>query len=247
MKLFYKSWGLAGAVLCLGLASSAFGQTTTLDFLGVNGSSPQLGNEDTSPYDFTVGTSSVVVQLICDSFNNHINAGQVWTATINDINNISSVGQFAGNPDPAELYDELGFLAIALLEGDTPTPNPTTPDGGANEQELLSWAIWNASSPGVDTALTSVDQQDVNNLDAWAKAAAHAYIAGGTPYSFGGIGLGNLVFYTPIPATGAGQPQEFIGLTSATPEPASAAVLGLDLFAFGGVVLFFRRRAPRAA
>ncbi|MGA7411527.1 MAG: hypothetical protein WBW33_13680, partial [Bryobacteraceae bacterium] len=125
-----------------------------------------------------------------------------------------------------------------LFESQTPTSNPDSTS--ASESELLSYAIWEEFDPGsagADIGLSANDQFDIANLDSWA-------VSEGNHYSALGIGLGNLVFYTPIPPTGD-VPQEFIGLTSTTPEPSSAAVLGLDLFAFGGVILFFRRRASR--
>jgi hypothetical protein len=100
MKLFYKSWGLVGALLCLGLASSVFGDTATLQFTGGAGGS--YGGVETSPYGFSVNSSGInSVQLICDSFLNHITNGELWTATINNISNVGSVGQYASSGSAA--------------------------------------------------------------------------------------------------------------------------------------------------
>ncbi|MGA7412004.1 MAG: hypothetical protein WBW33_16115, partial [Bryobacteraceae bacterium] len=83
MKLSYKL--LIGALVCLDMAYSGYGQTANLTFTG--GTGPSYGGVDTSPYGFSVnGSPDNSVQLICDSFNNHITSGESWTATINNIN-----------------------------------------------------------------------------------------------------------------------------------------------------------------
>jgi hypothetical protein len=237
MKLFYKSWGLVGALLCLGLASSAFGQTTLL-FNNPNGNS--YGGEETSPYNFTINGSSV--QLICDSTANLISDGESWQANVYNGNTV--VGNGLWNTATAAQYSEASALAYELLNGlDDPgiTPSEISDDGAANLNELLSWAIWDIFIPndgpnGLNPTQKSDADADISTLLLWA--------AGHENYNT------DVVFFTPIPGTQTGTlgtPQEFIGLTSSTPEASSAAVLGLDLFAFGGVVLFFRRRASRAA
>jgi hypothetical protein len=117
----------------------------------------------------------------------------------------------------------------------------------ASESDILSFAIWDVFDPGTGSgqALQSLSTNDrywVNQVLAWASSQ--------TNYSANGVGLGNVVVYTPNPGTESnkslGTPQEFIGIATSTPEPSSPVTLAADLLALGLLVLYLRRRASRS-
>jgi|SRR5580698_1267771 hypothetical protein len=209
-------------LLALSSAGPVFADTATLTFTGVGGANG--GGEYTYPYYFNISGGPQPgdnQSLICDSFDNSINAPQTWTANVYSLLTAGTPGNgyFSNLPGAQTLYDAAGIIFEQILTG-------------AVSAVQGNWAIWglfsaNASSNPFYTT------SGANLTEAAALSAAEYDVAHGTLPSY----LANMVVYTPEGGVAGGTgAQEFIGLT---PEPATLAMFGSGL---GLLAAAIRRR-----
>jgi len=203
------------ALFFLLLVGSAFGNTVTMNFLGPGG--PNGGGVYTYPYNFSINGSSSPTSLICDSFDNHVFAGETWTANVSSL--LSGQGLFGG----ALLdYKAAGLIFKSILAGGT-------------SEVAGNWAIWGLFSSNAQN--NSFYQSSGAN----AIAAQFLALAANAPNS----SFKGLVLYTPLRGNSSvdGLPQEYIGYNP-TPEPATMTLFGSGLASLG---LLRRKRAGKTA
>lgn len=203
------------AIVLMAFTGSALADSTTvaMNFASVGGANG--GGVYTYPYNFTVNGTST--SLICDAFDNEVQVGESWTATVTSL--LSDQGMFSGNANSLLDYKAAGLIFNGIVNG---TIN----------QVAGNWAIWALFSPNAynNSYFTSSGAIAIYN-QALAGAA-------NAPDSL----FANLVVYTPIPGTqkpsALGLPQEYIGIS--VPEPGEYALL-LTALLFG-VLAFMKKR-----
>jgi hypothetical protein len=221
----YSRFMVAFLALLLVLFSTgpALADTVSMTFTGVGGANG--GGFYTYPYYFSIN-SGPQTSLICDSFDNEINAPETWTANVYSLLTAGTPGKgyFSALAGAQTLYDAAGLIFEAILTGAV-----TSVQG--------NWAIWglfsanaqgnpfytSSGAAGIESSYLSTAEYDITH------GTLPAYLA-------------NMVVYTPTSGVaGAGGPQEFIGIT---PEPASLALFGSGLALLAGAIR--RRRQPGA-
>lgn len=241
---------VALAVVLLGAGPSAAAQpTVTFNLTDVGPGGPNLGGVYTSPYTGTINYGSPI-PVICDDFADDSFIPEQWTAFATSLSDLLSVPQtintsvlnwqsgWNGTGPMASLqltqtqaYSAAAILAIDIL-------NST----GITQQEY-SYAMWELFDPTqASSALPSADQPTVQGFVQTAVSQA----TGGNLSSY--LNGYNVTIYSYDPANGTScggtcppPPQEFITAVSMA-EPASSALLGLDLLGVAGLILFVRRR-----
>ena len=212
-----------------------------------------MGGVYTSPYELGVGGNPPSVQgtpmnLVCDDFTTEISTGEIWSANVYSIMDVTGTGpqKFQHTPNPVTIpgvgtsdytiqqqYNAVAWLAEQLLDGslgDTST---------SYQAAIDSFAIWQIfDSTAVDgyggNVLSSSEQTDVANemLLAFSQTQLNY----------------NVYIYTPNPADSA---QEFLGISQnpltqpfifPTPEGSTLTLLAFNSLALLGIVLFVRRR-----
>jgi len=255
-----KSWYLIVAALSLVLLApspmAAQPPTTTFDLTGV-GSGTVLAGVYTSPYSGNIDGGSTI-PVICDDFADESYVPESWTAYVTQASSLTS-----GTPDSYlkwlgsgstisvdgyNLNQEEAYTVAAVLAVDIVTSS-------GEAQEDYSFALWDLFDPpnAVDQLDAYKDYTDatnaMNDLNSAVSYAFNAAIASQVQADVNAVTI-----YTYDASAGAPTgacsptcppPQEF--LTVSMPEPASPALLGLDLLGVAGLILFARRRLARAA
>ncbi|MGO4884467.1 MAG: hypothetical protein ACLP59_27150 [Bryobacteraceae bacterium] len=216
----------------LAFAPAGFAQTYNMELTGV-GNSNSYGDVYVSPYWGTVQGNGVnyTGYMICDDYTDESNLYQNWNATATNAGSLNGSELFTG-PNAQKNYDAVAYLANQLMT----SPNYTT----YADQVDYSFAIWDIMDSNLDT------YPDVYGAPTTESLISNAFTAVADGY----VGT-NVTVFTPSPNNGPGNSpsQEFLvvgggpngGPLVQTPEPASAAILGLDLLSALGVVLLVRR------
>jgi hypothetical protein len=225
MRSSQKPWLLVGALALLCILPGAFGQTTVgMKLTGVNGNS--YDGVYTSPYTAQVGGVSTTV--ICDDFATESYVGETWQATVTNVASVVA-GTSKAKFSPAQSYDAIAYLATELVNVDP----------ASQQAVILSYAIWDIFDPsGVSAWFTQ--HGDPASIAGTVFSDATGALNG--QYSAGAYS--NVTIYTST----LGAPQEFISVQPPvqTPEPASAAVLGVDLLTALAGIYLLRRYRPRS-
>lgn len=212
-------------------ASAAFAQYT-MDLTSV-GDGVTFDNVFVSPYYGTIKQGNTTVYtgpMICDDFITDSFLNTPWNASVTTA--AAGNGKFQGDTftfsymgttttyNSSQMYDAVAYLATQLIS------NPTGP-----LQTDLSFAIWDIMDQG---------------LQVYPDATAKALIA--QAFAAGPVDAANIDVFTASPNNNASQ--EFLVLNGPpvnTPEPSSAALLGVDLLTvFGLLFVLPRRRRARA-
>jgi len=209
--------------------------------------SPYQGNIWADPY--TSGspapTSNPMYSgyVICDDYTDESNLYVPWNATATNAADVGSSVLFTGYEGytQQQTYNAVAWLANQLLS------NLSAPT-----QTNISFAIWNmmdnnqAGNPdGTCNAITA----QCGGAAPWITQAFMEVTSTSDPY----VGS-NVTVFTPAPKQGGTQvSQEFLVVGGGpnngplvTPEPASVAILGVDLLSALGFVFLLRRYRVRA-
>jgi hypothetical protein len=252
-----RSWylivvALALMVLATGPLAAAPPPTVTFNLTGV-GSGANLGGVYTSPYAGNINGGSTM-SVICDDFADDSYVPETWTAYQSSLSSI--VSGASGTPDPylkwlntplstvtvdgvnltqAEAYTVAAVLAVDILNAPTMS----------EQQEDLSYSLWELFDYSDASAALNGNTTDQTN--------ALSYLNAAVTFAFNSVNAAQVqadvnattIYSYDTGATGAcggpcTAPQEFIAVNMA--EPASPALLALDLLAVGGLILFTRRR-----
>ena len=197
------------ALLALVLVNTAFAKSVTMTYLGHEGytaidGSPYIGY----PYFFQINGSGNV-PLMCDSYDNVINLGETYNATVLPF--LQGIATSMFGPTMTLEYKAAGLIFKSMLAGNL-------------DRAQAQWAIWGLFSTN---AQNNPFFTTINGAGIDATYLALAQTASNS--SFNG-----LLLYTPVGATAGSGPQEFIGL--ATPEPTSLMLFGTGLIGLAGAV-----------
>jgi hypothetical protein len=206
-------------VLALVLASggAALASTVTVTLTGAGGVVSNDGSVFVGPYQLQVGNETV--NAPCDDYSDEIWVGESWQANENPLTAAGvSSSLFGSHVNADRLYLEGAYLTS--LFGKEPT----------SDYNDIAYAIWGLFDPA---ALSSSNYNaNAANFLAQAESAQLSFS------QFSGWQI-----LTPINGSQSqgGRPQEFLvpGNSTATPEPATLALLGSGLLAVG---LAWRKR-----
>jgi len=221
-------------------ASPIQNPVVSMEFTGVAG--PSLNGIYTAPYYANVGPAgltqdsqftsqnSTAIAIYCDDFYDDVDTGQVWQATVTNLDQLSTTqvdtGLMFNDMSPARQVSD--YMAAAWLVEQIAGGNLTT-----LQTELDSYAIWRIFDPqalqglsGSDDSLVWQDLQD-----------AFTQVQDDTPGDFSNIDI-----YTPVDSTpGSAGSQEYFAILPqvSAPEPSTLALAALGLVA---VAFAMRRR-----
>jgi hypothetical protein len=245
-----KSWYLVLVALALMLlATGPLAATVTFNLTGV-GSGANLAGVYTSPYTGNINGGNSI-SVICDDFADDSYVPETWTAYQTAMSSLTS-----GTPDgllkwlgaagstvtvdghtlnQQQAYSVAAVLAVDILDAVTGSP----------AQEDLSFALWelfdysaasaqlSGYNPDAANALNDLNGAVTYTFASANAAQVQADVNATTIYSYDTGATGN------CPGT-CTAPQEFLAVNMA--EPSSPALLGFDLLAVAGLMLFVRRR-----
>jgi len=264
-----KSWYMVVAALALMLLATgplAALPSTAAFALNSAGSGANLAGVYTSPYTGTINGGSTI-NVICDDFADNIYVPESWTAYVTSLSSLtpgtadttlrwlntagSTITVDGQTLNQAKAYAVAAVLSIDILESAT----------GSAAQEDYSFALWGlfdptgtSADPGAFTQLANYGDlgdlvnatNDLNIAVSFVTNPANnsqvaADVSAVTIYSFDPV---------TAPKCGSGPcptapPQEFITVNMV--EPPSPALLGLDLLAVAGLIVFVRRRMKLTA
>jgi hypothetical protein len=219
-----------------------------------------MGGVYISPYTALVGPAGqsvptitgVPTQVICDDFTTEVSINTApWQATV------TNLGTLQGEPsattalkfdhssaiDQMRDYTTAAYLAIEILQAQQ--------QGDTSKQGELSFALWGLFDPTFFDSLGNIVGGDPTGpfsghwITGTALSAANGYLSAAqtavTTLGLNPSQYSNVDIYTPSPSSAS---QEYI--TVQTPEPTAAALLAVDLFGLGGLILLLRRRPSRA-
>ena len=216
-----KLWRLSVACL-LCFVPGAFSQVTmTL----TSGGPYAMDGVYVGPY--TALINGVSTQIVCDDYAAETTLNETWAANVtpySQLGNSSGVGSpIWYGTDGLAAYDEAAWLVTQMADY----------SDWVNIGEI-QFAIWGIFDPTAITDLTKYNSAYGSAASGWiTKASAHSND------NFSG-------FSVLTPSAGP-PPQEFlVDGPVATPEPAAASVIGVDLASALGIVFFVWRRRVRA-
>jgi len=257
-----RSWylivvALALMLLATGPLAAAPPPTVTFNLTGV-GSGANLAGVYTSPYTGNInGGSSMGV--ICDDFADDSYVPETWTAYVTSLSSVAA----EGSPDTilkwltgvtpeaatetltfgattytlnqAQAYTVAAVLAVDIMNAPT----------GSQQQQDLSFSLWELFDySDASTALNGYTSDQTNSLNYLNAAIMFASNSADAAEVKADVNATTIYSYD-TGATGAcggpcTAPQEFLAVNMV--EPPFPALLGLDLLAIGGLILFARRR-----
>jgi hypothetical protein len=250
-----KRW-FWGAIIFMCCATGAFAETDSFTLTGVTQSGNNMGGVYTSPYVATINNTQSGVSVICDDFADDVEVGESWTVLSTNLSGLSQ-STSANSADTFLKWDTSStaaaqvqdYMTVAILSAQL-----LSIDSSTTEAADLSFAIWDVFTPSASTGLA--DSATITGyLQAAEKLAAiNLSHSSSIAQALSLDNISNVTIYTATPDDGGavttcpsapcGGPQEFIRISMA--EPPSPALLGLDLLAVAGLVLFVRRRLKLA-
>jgi len=224
-------------------------------YLNGVGSGANLGGVYTSPYAGQINGASTI-PVICDDFQDDSFVPEQWTAYVTSLSTIlteSSTdtylkwnsgwdGTGAMALPPTELTQTQAYGAAAVL-----AYNILNSTGLA--QEEYSYAMWELFDP--TQASSALPAEDQSTVASYVQTAVGIATGGNLNSYLSSHDVSGVTFYSydatdnPLGPVGCGghcppPPQEFVTVSMA--EPSYPAILGLDLLAVAGLILFVRRK-----
>jgi hypothetical protein len=211
MKMRSAVFVFFALALVLASGGAALASTVTVTLTGAGGVVSNDGSLFVGPYQLQVAGQTV--NAPCDDYSDEVGVGETWRANEVPLTAAGvSSALFGSQPNADHLYLEAAYLTSLF-------GNESTSDYNA-----ISFAIWGLFDPA---ALSSSNYNaDATNFLAQAESAQLSFS------QFNGWQI-----LTPINGSQSqgGRPQEFLapGNSTATPEPATLALLGSGLLAVG--------------
>jgi hypothetical protein len=204
MRLCHIRVPFSVLVFTLLVAGAASANTVQLQY--VKGTPSGIGGGAVYPYYIHVNNSKSYTYLMCDSFDNTVQQGETWTATVSPL--LQGIASSMFGPSMTLDYKAAGLIFKALISG-TITSNVDA-----------QWAIW---------GLFSSNARGQSQFTTTGAAAIDSFYLGKALTDPNSAYKG-LLLYTPIAGTQSwgGIPQEFLGY-SAVPEPSSLMLMGTGL------------------
>jgi PEP-CTERM motif len=232
---------LAGA--CLAPLAARANPIVSLELTGPAG--PSLHGIYTDPYYAKIGPAGQkydsqfkndpTISIYCDDFYDDVHDGQVWQASVTNVDQLSTTKLDTGlmfHDGLTASMQSSDYMAAAWLVEQIAGGKLTT-----LETELDSYAIWRIFDPHALQGLSSTD-----GSGAWDDYEdAFAAVKNDTPSDFS-----NIVIYTPLDDTpGCASSQEYFGIIpkGSVPEPSMLSLGALGLLA----IAFAVRRRRRVA
>jgi hypothetical protein len=122
MKKFNLGMSLLVVAVCAWLSLSPVKAYADTVQLTLKTAGPVSGGEQIYPYNFSVNGSTSTIPLMCIDFYNHINFGESWTATIE---------QIAGNSN----YEEAAYIFSTASA-------PSTTNSPSDQIAVAQWSNW---------------------------------------------------------------------------------------------------------